>query len=87
LEEQARALIADHLGASVSMVVDDASLPALGADSLDLVSLTMALEEAFDVRISDDQAEGCGTVGDVIRLLRERCAARTTAVRLHFADA
>jgi acyl carrier protein len=74
VEDRARGLIAEHLGAPAWMVLDDAKLIDLGADSLDLVSLTMALEEAFDVRISDEQAEACWTVRDVTRLLAERCA-------------
>lgn len=43
----------------------------LGADSLDLVELTMAFEEAFDVTIEDEQAEQLVFVEDVIRFLDE----------------
>ncbi|RDU74431.1 acyl carrier protein [Helicobacter anseris] len=38
----------------------------LGADSLDVVELVMALEEKFDIEIPDDQAEKISTVGDVV---------------------
>ena len=38
----------------------------LGADSLDLVELIMAMEEGFDIEIPDEDAEGIGTVQDAI---------------------
>lgn len=79
---RARDLIADHLGVSGSLIQDHVSFRELGADSLDIVSLTMAFEEAFDIQISDDQVEACTTVGDALRLLdelRSRGAPRTEA--------
>jgi len=80
MEQQARALIAEHLGRSVAQMAAEESLLALGADSLDLVSLTMAIEEAFDIQVPDEQAETCRTVGDVLRLVAERRAARCAPV-------
>lgn len=81
--EAARALIADHLGVHPRDVVDEASFRALGADSLDLISLTMRIEEAFDIEIADDQAESCVTVGDAMSLLVAACSgpARATPAR------
>jgi acyl carrier protein len=69
MDESARRLIAEHLGVAPSLVVDDAAFRDLGADSLDLVSLTMAFEEEFDLHIPDEQAEGCTTVADALALL------------------
>jgi len=69
MDDSARRLIAEHLGVTPSRVVDEAAFRDLGADSLDLVSLTMAFEEAFDLHIPDDQAEGCATVADALALL------------------
>ncbi len=43
----------------------------LGADSLDVVELVMALEEKFDIEIPDDQAEGIATVADAIKFIEE----------------
>lgn len=43
----------------------------LGADSLHLVDLIMALEDKFDIEISDDQAEKLKTIGDVVKYLQE----------------
>ena len=70
--DKARDLIAEHLGVDRSLIQDQVSFRSLGADSLDLVSLTMAFEEAFDLPISDEQAEGCMTVGDALRLLDQQ---------------
>ncbi|MDB5697454.1 MAG: acyl carrier protein [Alphaproteobacteria bacterium] len=69
-EDAVRGLIADHLGVSPALVLDPVEFRSLGADSLDLVSLTMRLEEALDLEISDDQAERCLRVGDAMQLVR-----------------
>ena len=42
----------------------------LGADSLDLVELIMALEEEFDLEIPDEDAEKIGTVGDAVEYIK-----------------
>ena len=68
-QKAARRLIAEHLGITQAMVVDAAHLRDLGADSLDLISLTMRMEEAFEVEISDEEAAGCTTVRDVLDVL------------------
>jgi acyl carrier protein len=68
---RARAAIADHLAIPASSVTDDADFVSLGADSLDMVSLTMRLEEEFNTHIPDDDVEDCTTVGAALALLRE----------------
>ena len=76
---RARAVIADHLAVSVAQVVDEADFfRDLQADSLDIVTLTMALEHEFDVHISDDEAERCGCVRDALTLLERKYAERAT---------
>lgn len=45
----------------------------LGADSIDLVEVIMAVEEAFEIEISDDEIENIITVGDALRILEEKC--------------
>lgn len=69
-EDAVRRLIADHLGVAPALVLDPVEFRALGADSLDLVSLTMRLEEALDLHIPDDQAERCLRVGDAMQIVR-----------------
>ena len=46
----------------------------LGADSLDTVELVMALEEAFDIEIPDEAAEGIATVGDAVKYIEDKQA-------------
>ena len=65
-------LIAEELAVAPASVTDEADFRCLGADSLDLVSMTMLLEERFDVAISPDEAECCTTVGAAMQLLRAK---------------
>ncbi len=65
--EQVKEIIADKLGVDVAEVTEEKKFTDdLGADSLDTVELIMALEEKFDVKIPDDEAEKIQTVGDAI---------------------
>ena len=66
LSEKLRGLMADQLGVERSeMRLDSDILEDLGADSLDVVEMVMAIEEAFDLEIDDADAESMRTVGDV----------------------
>jgi acyl carrier protein len=58
-------VICDQLNVDESEVTENATfIDDLGADSLDLVELVMALEEDFDVSIPDEEVESIRTVGD-----------------------
>ena len=83
MDDEARDLIATHLDVARNLIRDHVSFRELGADSLDLVSLTMAFEEQFDVPISDQEAEACASVGDVITLLSRRMVERTVPQLAH----
>ena len=73
VEDKIKDLIAEHLGVSMNELVPEASfIDDLGADSLDIVELVMALEEEFGLEISDDDAEKIQTIGDVISYVDER---------------
>ena len=64
--ERVQSLIAEQLGVEPGELRPDADiLDDLGADSLDVVELVMAIEEAFDIEIADEDAEAMRTVGDV----------------------
>lgn len=70
-EAMVRQLVADHLAVPVRQVVDQASFRRdLGADSLDLVELTMLLENALGIDIPADASERCATVADALHFLR-----------------
>ena len=74
--EQLRKLVSDQLGVDPSEILPEAHiLDDLGADSLDVVELVMAIEEAFDIEISDEDAESMRTVADVEKYVIKRIAA------------
>ena len=63
----------DQLGITKEEVVPEASfIDDLGADSLDIVELVMAMEEAFEVEIPDEDVERIQTIGDAIAYVREK---------------
>ncbi len=70
--EKVKAVIVEQLGVSETAVEMEASfIDDLGADSLDIVELVMALEEEFDMEIPDTDAEKVVTVGDVVEYIKE----------------
>ncbi len=76
LMEQIRALVSEQLGVDPAALNAEASiLEDLGADSLDVVELVMAIEEVFDIEISDEDTEALRTLGDVEKYVAGRIAA------------
>ncbi len=66
LQDRLRQLVSSQLGVDLDEIVTDARiLDDLGADSLDVVELVMALEEAFDIVVPDEDVEAMLTIGDV----------------------
>jgi len=77
VEEKIKSIIAEQLGVKADEVTPQASfIDDLGADSLDTVELIMALEEEFSVEIPDEDAEKMTTVGDAIKYIEEKAAAK-----------
>jgi len=73
LFEKVKEIIIDQLGADEEQVTINSSfVDDLGADSLDIVELVMALEEEFDMQIPDEEAEKIRTVGDAVKYIQER---------------
>jgi len=63
IEAKVKGVVVEQLGVELDQVTNNASfVDDLGADSLDTVELVMALEEAFDIEIPDDDAEKITTV-------------------------
>lgn len=75
VEKKVCEIVAEQLGISEDEIGKDSSfLDDLGADSLDIVELLMALEEEFSFEIPDEDAEKMRTVGDVIVYLGAKTA-------------
>lgn len=73
--EKIKEIIVEQLGVTETSVTMEASfIDDLGADSLDIVELIMALEEQFDTEIPDADAEKIVTVGDVVDYIKEHIA-------------
>jgi acyl carrier protein len=74
LNDRLKKIIADHLEIDMGAVTDTASFADLGADSLAVIEITMALEEEFSVEINDDDLESAKTVAEVAALIRRLIA-------------
>ena len=72
VEQKVKEIICEQLGVSEEEVTPQASfIEDLGADSLDIVELVMALEEEFGLDIPDEDADKLKTVGDAMSYLRQ----------------
>jgi acyl carrier protein len=73
VEQKVKQIIVEQLGVDESQVDNTASfVEDLGADSLDIVELVMAFEEAFEIEIPDEDAEKIATVKDAIDYIESR---------------
>ena len=72
IEQRVKDIIVEQLGVNADQVTPEAKfVEDLGADSLDIVELVMALEEEFGNEIPDEQAEKLLTVGDVVKYIED----------------
>jgi acyl carrier protein len=71
VEKKVKEIVAEQLGRDASEVTNEASfIEDLGADSLDIVELVMAMEDEFGIEIPDEEAEKIKTVKDVIEYIK-----------------
>ena len=71
IESKVKDIIVEQLGVDAAQVKPEASfVNDLGADSLDTVELVMALEEAFDMEIPDEEAEKIQSVGQAVEYIK-----------------
>lgn len=73
VEEKVKEIVAEQLGINEEDITAESSLSEdLGADSLDVIELVMAIEEEFEIEISDDEADKFETVKDLIDFITQR---------------
>lgn len=76
ITERLRSIVVEQLGVSKEEVTNEASfIEDLGADSLDIVELIMALEEEYEIEIPDEDAEKMQAFNDVVSYITEKLAA------------
>ncbi|HEX6244403.1 MAG TPA: acyl carrier protein [Polyangiales bacterium] len=81
--EQVRKIVVEQLGVDASAVVDSASfMDDLGADSLAIVELVLALEENFKLDIPESETEKIQTVGDAIAYIEEHFAKKPASASM-----
>jgi acyl carrier protein len=72
VENKVKEIVAEQLNVEMSeLEMNKSFLNDLGADSLDIVELVMAMEEEFEVEIPDEDAEKIQTVGDAVKYITE----------------
>lgn len=72
---RAKKIVVEHLGVDAEAVTDAASfLDDLGADSIDVIELTIAFEEEFGIELPDEEVEIRLTFGDVVALISSKVA-------------
>ena len=70
IEARVKEIVVEQLGVNADEVTTDASfIDDVGADSLDTVELVMALEEAFECEIPDEEAEKITTVKEAVKYI------------------
>ena len=70
--DKVKELIAEQLDVKADDITETSNIQDdLGADSLDVVDLVMALEDEFDVEIPEDQVENIKTVGDIVKFIED----------------
>ena len=69
--EKIKALIAEQFDIEEDTISSDTSFEDLGADTLDIAELIMALEEEFDIEIPEEFSENIATVGDAVSAVKK----------------
>ena len=71
--DKVKELISEQLDVKADDITEASNIQDdLGADSLDVVDLVMALEDEFDVEIPEDQVENIMTVGDIVKFIEDK---------------
>ncbi len=71
--EKIREIVSQQLGVDAEEItLSSTFIEDLGADSLDVVELVMAMEDEFELEIDEDEADGISTIGDVVDYIKAR---------------
>ena len=72
IQDKVKSIVAEQLEIDIDSLTMDTTFDEIDADSLDIVELVMALEEEFELEISDQEIENIKTVGDIVRYIESR---------------
>jgi acyl carrier protein len=64
-------LMAEQVGKPLSTITLESTFEELGADSLDVVEIALAVEDEYNIEIPDDSAEGIKNVGDIVAIVEK----------------
>jgi acyl carrier protein len=64
-------LMAEQVGKPLSTITLESTFEQLGADSLDVVEIALAVEDEYNIEIPDDSAEGIKNVGDIVAIVEK----------------
>jgi acyl carrier protein len=72
VQDKVKKIVAEQLEVGIDILSLETTFEEIDADSLDIVELVMALEEEFDLEISDQEIENIKTVGDVVKYIESK---------------
>ncbi|MBS3942808.1 MAG: acyl carrier protein [Dethiobacter sp.] len=72
IQDRVKKIVSEQLEVEIGILTAETTFEEIDADSLDIVELVMALEEEFDLEISDQEIENIKSVGDVIKYIESK---------------
>ena len=69
ITQEIKGLIDEKLGIGLEKITDKSTMDSLGADSLDQIELIMKIEDQYNLKIPDEDADGLKTIGDMVNYI------------------